>query len=277
MIRHAIALALGVGAFVAAPAAQAATCTSADGVSVIVDFGGSVQSGCASGDPATAWAALEAAGFRLEGTQRFPGSFVCRVNGFPAPADEACVQTPPASAYWAIWTASAGGSWSYSNSGAASLNPAPGQAIGLAFGAGRKPGVAPPSPPTTTSSSSSSSSSTSSAPNSSSTTRPPASTSTSTAAPTPPALTHSPTSRTTTSTSTTRTTTGNPPTETTTSNAPAPGASDGTSNPEQASNGIPASTGSTPAAAILAGGGAIGLLFVGGALLARRQRDRARQ
>ncbi len=148
-LRHAaVGLLPGVLSLALPADASAADCTTTAGVSVVVDFGATVRTGCAPGDPSSAWAALQAAGFSVEGTQRFPASFVCRIDGFPAPAADACVQTPPATAYWAVWTAAPGGGWTYSSTGASSIDPAPGTAIGFAFGAGATPSRLPPAPST---------------------------------------------------------------------------------------------------------------------------------
>ena len=145
-----LATTLGAASLTFAGPAGAATCSGTSGVSVVVDFGARVQTGCAAGDPTSAWGALESAGFAVEGTQRFPTTFICRVAGFPTADVEPCVQTPSASAYWSVWSASAGGSWAYSSTGAATLNPAPGSVVGVAFGAGAQPSVAPPAPPSAT-------------------------------------------------------------------------------------------------------------------------------
>ncbi|MEV0645375.1 hypothetical protein AB0I28_08930 [Phytomonospora sp. NPDC050363] len=126
--------------------AHAAACAGTTGVTVVVDFtafGGSVDTRCALGDPATGLEALEDAGFVITGTQRWGKAFICRVDGLPLPAAEACVNTPPASAYWSYWHAAPGGTWSYSTSGATSYNPAPGSVEGWAFGSGGQPTVAP--------------------------------------------------------------------------------------------------------------------------------------
>jgi len=127
--------------------AHAAACSGTSGVTVVVDFtafGGGVTVACATGDPATGVAALQGAGFTLTGTQRWGLAFICRINGLPTAATESCVNTPPASAYWSYWHAPAGGSWSYSSTGAASYNPAPGTVEGWAFGAGTAPSISPP-------------------------------------------------------------------------------------------------------------------------------------
>ncbi|WP_028636244.1 hypothetical protein [Nocardioides sp. URHA0032] len=106
-------------AFPGAPA-SAAGCPTADGVTVVVDFhqlDGGVQTACvADGGGETAAQLFPAAGFPLTYVQRQP-SFVCRVSG--KPADNPCVNTPPADAYWALyWSDGRSGRWTYATSGA---------------------------------------------------------------------------------------------------------------------------------------------------------------
>jgi hypothetical protein len=135
-------LALALGTLVAAPAApaSAAACSGTSGVTVVIDS----TAYCAPGDPASGLAALQAVASVVQ-VQTQPG-FVCRING--APASDPCVRTPPATAYWSYWHAQPGGSWQYSNLGAASYDPAPGSVEGWSFGSGGRPGIAPPSAPT---------------------------------------------------------------------------------------------------------------------------------
>ncbi|RKT55074.1 hypothetical protein C8E97_3730 [Saccharothrix australiensis] len=126
------------------PAAAAAECA---GVTVVVDFGaagGGVRTGCAPGDPASGLAALSAAGFGYRMAQRFAG-FVCRIDN--RPESDPCVNASPTDAYWSYWHAQPGGSWTYSDVGAAARDPAPGSVEGWAFGAGAQPAAAPPAPP----------------------------------------------------------------------------------------------------------------------------------
>ncbi|MBB5953567.1 hypothetical protein FHS29_000137 [Saccharothrix tamanrassetensis] len=125
------------------PAAAAADCA---GVTVVVDFGalgGGIRTGCAAGDPGSGLAALTGAGFGYKSAQRFAG-FVCRID--EQPASDPCVNASPSGAYWSYWHAGPGGSWAYSDIGAAGHDPAPGSVEGWAFGAGGQPGVAPPAP-----------------------------------------------------------------------------------------------------------------------------------
>jgi hypothetical protein len=119
----AAALAAAAGAVVPSAPASAATCSSADGVSVVVDFhelGGGVRTACVpDGGGQRASSLFPAAGFPLTYVQRQPG-FVCTVSG--APADDPCVNTPPADAYWGLWWSDGkSGSWSYASTSAAGL------------------------------------------------------------------------------------------------------------------------------------------------------------
>lgn len=115
-----VAAAVGVG--MPAPAV-AAGCSSASGVTVVVDpnqLGGGVSSVCVSGGGGQKASALfPSAGHPLTYAQRQPG-FVCRVSGVPA--EDPCINTSPANAYWGLWwTDGKGGGWVYSSLGASSL------------------------------------------------------------------------------------------------------------------------------------------------------------
>lgn len=132
------------GLVAAAWPASAAACSGSTGVTVVVDTGGSTSTKCASGDPSSALKALTSAGFSVTYPQQYPGSVVCRINGYPS--SDPCVRMPPGDAYWAFFHAKRGGSWVYSSSGVASYDPAPGTVVGFRFGSGQKPRVAPPDP-----------------------------------------------------------------------------------------------------------------------------------
>lgn len=143
-----MAAAVGLGV---SGSAQAATCSSAKGVSVVVDFhqlGGGVQTACdAGGVGKTAYAQLQDVGHRLEQVQRTPG-FVCRIDGLPSPADDPCVNTPPADAYWSLWWSDGkSGRWTYASQAASSLTVPAGGYVGMSWqGSGAKsPPGAPPS------------------------------------------------------------------------------------------------------------------------------------
>lgn len=152
---------------VAPPRASAAPigrCTTHSGTIVAVDFqhwGGPIVRGCGVGRH-SGYDLLHAAGFTTAGDQHDGPAFICRLgNGayhagtqYPAPAQEDCVLTPPASAYWSYWLAPAGQDhWTYSQRGAMSEVPKPGEVELWIFGATniagtRGSGVPPFSPDT---------------------------------------------------------------------------------------------------------------------------------
>jgi hypothetical protein len=131
--------AVGLAGAPATPA-QAAGCT-APSVAVVVDFshfGGGIQRGCVPSGR-TGLQVLAAA-FAVTQVQREPG-FVCRINGLPTKAQDACINTPPSNAFWAYFHGRAGSDWVLSAAGAANYTPPPGTVEGWAFGAGAPPGV----------------------------------------------------------------------------------------------------------------------------------------
>jgi len=77
--------------------------------------GGPVVRGC-DADPTTGLDLLHTGGFRTAGTAHDAPGFACRIGTdsfsggtqYPTPADEACQQTPAASAYRSYLIASAG-------------------------------------------------------------------------------------------------------------------------------------------------------------------------
>ena len=152
-----VAATVGLGASMPA---QAATCATAHGVSVVVDFhqlGGGVQSACdAGGAGRTAYAQLKDVGHRLVDVQRQPG-FICRIDGAPSADQDPCVNTPPPDAYWSLWWSDGkSGKWTYSSQGASSLKVPDGGYVGMSWqGSDTKapPGVAPTAHPTQASSS----------------------------------------------------------------------------------------------------------------------------
>ncbi|HEY2575599.1 MAG TPA: hypothetical protein VGI74_04765 [Streptosporangiaceae bacterium] len=139
----------GVRPMIATPPASAAVvkaatsgaCKGTAGVTVVVDFtklGGKIVIACDPGTPKTGLDALKGAGFTFSFVPKIPG-FVCRIDKLPNPCNGA-----PAKAFWAYSHAKAHGTWVLSNKGAGSYHPAPGTVQGWAFGASRKPGIAPP-------------------------------------------------------------------------------------------------------------------------------------
>ncbi len=112
----------GLGAVSVAGPASAAPCPGTSGVTVVVEYGalgGGTDVSCAAEGGRTADRLLEDAGHALTFLQRFP-AFVCRIDGVPA--DDPCVNTPPADAYWGLWWSDGeSGEWSYSSLAAGSL------------------------------------------------------------------------------------------------------------------------------------------------------------
>ena len=137
-----------VGTLSSGPAA-ASPCPGTSGVTVVVEFRelgrGSAQSCVTDGGGHTADRLLREAGYALDYVQRFPG-FVCRIDGLPA--DDPCVSTPPADAYWGLWWSDGTtGKWTYSSLGAGSLSVPAGGYVAMVWD-GSAGGVAPAASPT---------------------------------------------------------------------------------------------------------------------------------
>ena len=143
----AIAILAVVAPALRAGAAPASACTAKSGVTVIVDFSyfhHDIERGCAPGHPASALAALHAAGFDTAGTAQYGDAFVCRINGLPSRSKEACAQTPPANASWSFYTARPTDSqWTYATSAVTLVQPVAGGLVAFAFGSYAKPGIRP--------------------------------------------------------------------------------------------------------------------------------------
>jgi len=118
------------------------------GVTVVVDrqtLGDQkLYVGCAEGGQPSGWAALQAAGFAVEGLGGGAG-FACRIDGQPTPAEEACVATPGVGSYWSYWRGKPGGRWGYSGVGPGNpLSAAgPDDVQGWSFGGGNAPRIEP--------------------------------------------------------------------------------------------------------------------------------------
>ena len=134
----------------AAPSAIAGACDTAAGVTVIIDFqelGGGTQVYCAPNAPRSGLAALAEAGVSYRPAARAQG-FVCQIEG--APASDPCVFESPVDAYWSYWLAPRGGTWCFSNLGAAGRVPPPGTVEGWSFSKNKTAAKTPPprlSPP----------------------------------------------------------------------------------------------------------------------------------
>lgn len=140
-----VATETGAGAVTTATSA----CT-APAVAVVVDFGHwnepAIRVCVPWSETLTGASLLQRAGFTTAGTVHDGPAFVCRL-GFPSvrggtqlptadpPDGEACVMTPPASAYWGYWHALPGSEvWSYSQQGFMTYHPPPGSVDVWTFG-----------------------------------------------------------------------------------------------------------------------------------------------
>lgn len=138
-----VAATLGLGA---APAA--ATCATASGVSVLVDFdglGGGLETSCVSNGGGQSAAELSEVEHDLTRVTQFPGA-VCRVDGLPADVD--CSRMPPSDAFWGLFWSDGSGGWVFSSEGVDSLDVPAGGSVGWAWQTGGEPkeypGVEPP-------------------------------------------------------------------------------------------------------------------------------------
>jgi hypothetical protein len=131
----------GVTLVLGAAAQVGSASASANCVAVVVDFrllggaGGTVQTGCAQGDPSSGLKALSLAGFSYRPR---PDGLICQIDSRPA-----CTDTT-SSRYWSYWVRAAGSShWVYASEGPGTHNPKPGSTEGWVWqDGGRTP---PPS------------------------------------------------------------------------------------------------------------------------------------
>jgi hypothetical protein len=129
----------------AAGAAPLSDCTAHHGTIVAVEFAhwdGPIVRGCGI-DQRSGYNLIHAAGFTTAGDEHDGPAFICRLGDsafhhgtqYPTPGEDACVQTPPASAYWSYWLAPPGQNrWTYSPRGAMSDVPKPGEVELWTFG-----------------------------------------------------------------------------------------------------------------------------------------------
>nr|CEL18349.1 adsorption protein [Kibdelosporangium sp. MJ126-NF4]CTQ97834.1 adsorption protein [Kibdelosporangium sp. MJ126-NF4] len=123
-------------------------CTSGTGVTVVVDFqqldGTTIVRCNPQGTKGTGLDALKGAGFQIAGVARWGEAFICRVENRPSATEqlpvtgrsnyrEACVDTPPAAAYWSYWHAGNNCAWSYSQWGVKNRNFVQGGFEGWSF------------------------------------------------------------------------------------------------------------------------------------------------
>lgn len=141
------AMVIGLFTFSAgvARAAPLTDCTAHRGTIVAVDFGhwhGPIVRGCGL-DQSTGYDLLHAAGFTTAGDAHDGPGFICRLGDasfhhgtqYPTPSEDACIVTPPASAYWSYWLALPGrNQWTYSAIGPMGDRPKPGEVELYTFG-----------------------------------------------------------------------------------------------------------------------------------------------
>ncbi|MFJ7071184.1 hypothetical protein [Streptomyces sp. NPDC098781] len=120
-------------------------CTTTSGAVLAVDlshWGGPILRSCGT-TPTTGYELLNQGGWRTTGTGHDGPAFICRIGysgyrdgkQFPTPAEDDCVLTPPASAYWSYWHADPGDNdWEYSQLGAMLYKPKPGSVDLWQFG-----------------------------------------------------------------------------------------------------------------------------------------------
>ncbi|WP_333761275.1 hypothetical protein [Streptomyces sp. IBSBF 2390] len=120
-------------------------CTTTSGAVLAVDlshFGGPIMRSCGT-TPTTGYELLNQGGWRTTGTGHDGPAFICRIGysgykggkQYPTPAQDDCVLTPPASAYWSYWHADPGArDWTYSQLGAMLYKPKPGSVDLWIFG-----------------------------------------------------------------------------------------------------------------------------------------------
>ncbi|MFI6349202.1 hypothetical protein [Streptomyces sp. NPDC050560] len=136
---------LATGGQAAADPAAMGQCTTSSGAVLAVDFshwGGPVLRSCGT-TPTTGYELLNQGGWHTTGTGHDGPAFICRIGysgyqggrEYPTAADEDCVLTPPASAYWSYWHADPGDDdWEYSQLGAMLYKPRPGSVDLWSFG-----------------------------------------------------------------------------------------------------------------------------------------------
>lgn len=106
-------------------------------------WGGPVALGCDTRSPAHGINLLTDTGFTTAGDKHDGPAFICRIGSplfndgtpYPTAAQDPCIATPPATAYWSYWLAPEGANeWTYSPLGAYSDVPKPGEIEAWTFG-----------------------------------------------------------------------------------------------------------------------------------------------
>jgi hypothetical protein len=116
------------------------------GISLVVDFGDESPTieKCIKNYSGNSWDLFSAAGLLVEGTEKYPVGFVCRIQGIPNQEQEACKDTPGAlTGSWAFFTAQ-NDIWEYSASGASTHKAKCGTAEGWRYLKNDEPIQTPP-------------------------------------------------------------------------------------------------------------------------------------
>lgn len=137
---------LSGGALVGLPAAPAAaaTCSSANGVSVVVDGQGLTIRECASRGSGSAASMFAAVGVQMSRVTRFPDA-ICRVEGLPS--DARCDQMPPGNAFWGLFWSDGTSGWRFADYGVYDQRVPEGGSVAWVWqdgGSREYPGIAPP-------------------------------------------------------------------------------------------------------------------------------------
>ena len=90
------------------------------GVTLSVDYLGSVTTRCALGFEGNGWELFEAAGMKVRGTNKYPTAFACQINNEPAGAK--CDDSDASGAYWGYYIP-VDGTWGYATTGASDHRP----------------------------------------------------------------------------------------------------------------------------------------------------------
>ena len=111
------------------------------GTTLVIDFGSASNketiTRCIRGFSGTGWELFKAAGLKVTGTNEYPESFVCRIDGFPGSSEEDCRGTPNTIngswTYFYATTKTREMTWQRSPVGAAGRKPACGESEGWLF------------------------------------------------------------------------------------------------------------------------------------------------
>ena len=128
-----------------------------DGVTLVVDPGAdsgkAATAYCALNFSGTGWQLFAQANVSVEGTQQYPGGFVCRINGYPTSTMQDCAETPTTKqGTWVYFNAQYipkhKSTWRFSMQGAATRRPSCGSVDGWVFVRGGNSAVRPRIAPT---------------------------------------------------------------------------------------------------------------------------------